>query len=123
MFRGGPDVEIVPNVVVLLRFVSRSRKLVRLNALKISAWNCKLNRSVNANRRRNEKSHVCAPGPSTVPTPHVPRLVGGAGANAFLSIQLFGPRSPFGNRSSLLMQSARRFPNSVSPVAVTVTYG
>src|SRR5262245_42339123 len=120
MFRGGPEVEIVPNVFVLVKLVSRSRKFVRLNALKISAWNCKLNLSVNANRRRNEKSHVCAPGPSTVPTPHVPRLVIAEAWNAFLLIQPFGPRSPFGISTSLLTQSARRFPKSESAVAVTV---
>src|SRR5215510_1463672 len=109
MFRGGPDVEIVPKAA-LLRLLSRSRKLVRLNALKISAWNCNLNRSVNSKRRRNEKSHVCDPGPSRVPAPQVPRRVSGAAANAARLAQLFGPRSPFGNSASGLTQSARRFP-------------
>src|SRR5687768_12684234 len=122
MFRGGPDVEIVPNAA-LLRLVSRSRKLARLNALKISAWNCKLNLSVNSNRRRNEKSHVCEPGPWRVPTPQVPRLVSGAAANAARLAQWFGPRSPFGNSTSLLTQSARRLPNIELPVAVGVRYG
>ncbi len=95
MLRGGPDVETVPNAA-LLRLLSRSRKFARLNALKISAWNCNLNFSVDSNRRRKEKSHVCAPGPKIVPTPQVPRRLSGAAANAARSAQLFGPRSPFG---------------------------
>src|ERR1044072_9611724 len=122
MFRGGPDVEIVPNAA-LLRLLSRSRKLVRLNALKISAWNRNLNLSVNPKLRRSEKSHVCAPGPKSVPTPQVPRRVSGAIANASRLAQLFGPRSPSSNSASLLRQSARRLPNTEFAVPVTVRYG
>src|SRR6185503_6792964 len=122
MFRGGPDVEIVPNAA-LLRLLSRSRKLVRLNALKISAWKRSLKRSVSPKLRRREKSHVCAPGPKSVPTPQVPRRVSGAIANASRVAQLFGPRSPSGTRGSLLGQSARRFTNPEFAVPVTVRYG
>src|ERR1044072_449262 len=122
MFRGGPDVEIVPNAA-LLRLLSRSRKLARLKALKISAWNRRLNLSVKPKLRRSEKSHVCAPGPSIVPTPHVPLRLSGATAKASRLAQLFGPRSPSANNGSLLTQSARRFPNAALPVAVAVKYG
>src|SRR4026207_832537 len=122
MFLGGPEVEIVPNAP-LLRLTSRSRKLARLKALKISAWNRSLNLSVNPKLRRNEKSHVCEPGPSIVPTPHVPLRVSGAMANASRLTQLFGPRSPSAKSGSLLRQSARRFPNAALPVPVAVRYG
>src|SRR2546421_412560 len=81
MLRAGPAAVSVPKEA-LARLTSMSRKFVRLKALKMSACSCSLKRSLRPMRLRTEKSQTCEPGPSTVPTPAVPRRVSGAEANA-----------------------------------------
>jgi hypothetical protein len=96
MLRAGPAAVRVPKDV-FAKLTSISRKFVRLKALKMSAWNCNLNRSVIVNRRRSEKSQTCEPGPSIMPTPAVPRRVSAADANAALLTQAAWLRCPFGS--------------------------
>src|SRR6516165_4002931 len=91
MFRAGPVFEILPKVVVFVTVVSGGLKLARLKALNISAWKRKRNRSVSRNCLRIEKSHRIKFGPTTFPTPLVPRRVSGAVANAAGLIQPSGP--------------------------------
>src|SRR5438552_14421033 len=90
MLRAGPVFLIVPKPPVVTT-VAGALKFARLKALNISAWNRNLTFSVIENCLRMEKSQSCKLGPVTIPTPLLPRLVSGAGANAAGLIQPLGP--------------------------------
>src|SRR6266550_4094172 len=86
MLRAGPAVVIAPKPPPVTT-TAGDLKLARLKRLKKSAWNRRLNRSVSENCLRIERSQVFRAGPCMIPTPALPRRVGGAAANAVVLTQ------------------------------------
>src|SRR5467141_611175 len=86
MLRAGPA-EVTAPKPPLVTTTAGDLKLARLKTLKKSAWKRNLNRSLIANCLRAEMSQVFKGGPCMIPTPALPRRVGGAAANAVVLTQ------------------------------------